>query len=113
VTTPAISEQVPMSSAAARVNKLCRMLQSTLRNYPMAKLQRGRGGFGAYLADGTWIRISYSGPLSGQDLRDLLALFATWCAVDPGRLIYDQDVTSDGVSLTAVAELNYSNGQVG
>ena len=92
------SEQVPMSSAASRVEKLCRMLRSTLRSYPNARLLRGKGAFGAVLGDGTSIWVRYSGDLSGRDIRDLLALFATWCVVDPGRLLRDADATMDGVS---------------
>lgn len=87
-----------MSSAANRVEKLCRMLRNILQSYPNARLLRGRGAFGAVLGDGTSIWIRYSGGLNARDMRDLLALFATWCVVDPGRLLYGEDGTSDGVS---------------
>lgn len=99
----------PMSKEAIRIGKLCRMLQSTLQSFPNARVHRGRDGFGASLGDGTWIWIRSSGHLSGGQLRDLLALFATWCAVDAGFLLYAQDAMSDGASLTAVAESLQSN----
>jgi hypothetical protein len=103
------SPSVPMSREAIRIGRLCRMLRSTLQSFPNARVHRGREGFGASLGDGTWIWIRSSGHLSGGQLRDLLALFATWCAVDAGFLLYAQDAASDGVSLTAAEASLQSN----
>lgn len=74
------------SSDAAQVAKLLRMLRSTLRRYPSAKLERTRDGFGASLDASTSMRIRLSGSLTEQDIRDLLALFATWLVVDGAYL---------------------------
>lgn len=80
-------EPEPKFSDAIRLKRLVGMLRNTLRSYPKARLWRFRGGFGASLGGHAYIRVSYSGPLSAEDMRDLLALFATWCAVEPGYVM--------------------------
>lgn len=105
--------RVPTSSAATRKNRLCRMLQNTLRSYPRAKLLHGRGGFGASLDATRSIYVRFVGPLSDQDLRDLLALFATWLAVDPERLRSEGFGEMAGVSRMDDERSYLSNGQVG
>jgi len=103
----------PTSSAVTRKNKLCRMLRNTLRSFPKAKLLHGRGGFGASLDAQKSIYIRYVGSLSNQDLRDLLALFATWLAVDPDRLRSEGFGEMAGVSRMDDEESFLSSGQVG
>jgi hypothetical protein len=80
------SEQAPKSSGAAPHEKLLRMLRNTLRKYPRARLMRTQEGFGASLGDGTFLWITCRGHLTPEDMRDLLALFATWLVVDPDYL---------------------------
>lgn len=65
---------------------LLRMLRSTLRSYPTAKLVTRKGGFGVSLAEGKSLYISSSGNWSPVEKRDLLALFATWLIADPEGL---------------------------
>jgi len=65
----ATSELGPKSSAASPLVKLCRMLRSTLRRFPRAHLFNV-GRFGASLDEGTYIRVSYSGRLTVEDMRD-------------------------------------------
>lgn len=98
-----ISAQAHRSSDASPQNKLVRMLQNILRSYPKARLRVGRGGFGASLDADTWITIHTSGNLSATELRDLLALFATWCVADPGRIMHAFPGVLDGASAMAVA----------
>lgn len=81
-----ISAQEPKSSVAAPHEKLLRMLRSTLRKYPRARLMRTQEGFGVSLGEGTFLWITSRGHLSPEDMRDLLALFATWLVVDPNYL---------------------------
>ena len=107
------SARVPTSSAAARKNKLCRMLRNTLRSFPRARLLHGKAGFGASLDDTRLIYIRFVGPLSDQDLRDLLVLFATWLAVDPERLRSEGFGETAGVSRMDYEQSFLSNGQVG
>lgn len=107
------SAQVRRSPRATPLNKLCRMLQNTLRSYPRARLLHGRGGFGGSLDANTCIYIRYVGNWSPEDLRDCLALFATWLAVDPDRLIDQVDDVSGGVSRMENERQYYSNGRVG
>ena len=70
------------SSDATQVAKLLRMLRSTLRRYPRARLERTLDGFGASLGEGTSMRVRLSGSWTDADIRDLLVLFATWVVVD-------------------------------
>jgi len=107
------SARVPTSSAAARKNKLCRMLRNTLRNYPRAKLLHGRGGFGASLDAQKSIYIRFVGQLTNEDLRDLLALFATWLVVDPDRLRSEGFGEMAGVSRMDDEQSFLSSGRVG
>ena len=86
--------------------KLCRMLRNTLRSFPTAKLLHGKGGFGASLDDGRLIYIRWTGDLSDADLRDLLALFATWLVVDPERL-HDAGINAQGGASYMETERRY------
>ncbi len=81
------SKQAPRSSESTPTVKLSRMLQSTLRRFPKAKLARTREGFGVSLDGGRWLHIRFSGDWTSEDLRDCLALFATWLVADPERLV--------------------------
>ena|GEM_PF-4979713 len=107
-----ISAQVPKSNAAQRLDKLCRMLRNTLRNYPAARLLHGKDGFGAVLGDGISLYIRWSGHLAPADVRDLLVLFATWLAVDPGRLVDPEASDGGGVSRMANELAYLSNGRL-
>lgn len=104
-----IYERERRSNDASRIAKLARMLQNILQKWPMARLRVGREGFGASLAEDTWIQIHTSGNLTAEDMRDLLALFAVWCAVDPERVINGFSVARDGASLTAREASSQSN----
>lgn len=66
--------------------KLTRMLRSTLRRFPHARLMTTAGGFGVYLDDATALYVATRGQWSDQDMRDLLVLFATWLVADPGNI---------------------------
>jgi hypothetical protein len=81
------SARVPKSSDAIQLAKLCRMLRSTLRKYPRAHLLNTVAAFGVSLDEQTYAQVSYSGHWSEADMRDCLALFATWLVVDPARLL--------------------------
>lgn len=78
--------QVLKSSAATPLGKLCRMLRSTLRRWPQARLWSMRGGFGVSLDANTYMRVSYNGNWTDADMRDLHALFATWYVAAPATL---------------------------
>lgn len=111
--TRAISARVRKSKRASPLEALCRMLRNTLRSWPSAKLLHGQAGFGATLDAGQFVWIRYSGQLSAQDLRDLLALFATWCVVDPERLMGETIAETNGASYMD-SELSYlSSGRLG
>ncbi len=99
------------SKESSRLSRLVRMLQSTLRSYPKARLRRGKGVFGASLGDNTWIHIRWSGDLSALDMRDLLALFATWLAVDPEGLLGNSDDETNGVSAMEAEQRYLSSGR--
>lgn len=75
------------SSGATPLAKLCRMLQSTLRSWPRARLSRTAGGFGVSLDENTSMRVSFNGRWTDMDMRDCLALFATWLVAEPGYLV--------------------------
>lgn len=83
------SAPVRRSKDATQRAKLAAMLRSTLQKYPAARLQRGRGAFGASLGEDRSLRVSFNGALSAADLRDLLALFAVWLVVDPEHIKRD------------------------
>jgi hypothetical protein len=82
-----IYQLAPKSSGATPVAKLCRMLRSMLRSWPRAHLSRTAGGFGVSLDEQTYMRVSYSGRWTDMDMRDCLALFATWLVAEPGYLV--------------------------
>lgn len=89
---------VRKSSAATPAAKLSRMLQSMSRRFPQTSLVVTMEGFGVRRIDGSYLHIVCSGRWTDADMRDFLALFATWCAADPRR-IRPEDVPLDGVSL--------------
>jgi hypothetical protein len=103
--------QERMSSALSPRDKLVAMLRNTLRSYPLARLHRGRDAFGASLGEDTWIRIRWSGHLTDTELRDLLALFATWLVVDPGALHENSDDGTAGHSALASEARYLSSGR--
>lgn len=76
----------PKSSGVSRASKLLRMLPSMSRRFPKTSLLRTSDGFGVQLADGSYLRIVYSGHWSDADMRDFLVLFATWLVDDPEYL---------------------------
>ena len=86
-----ISAQEPKSNGVDRLAKLSRMLRSMSRRWPQTSLVRTWEGFGVRLADGRYLHIVRSGNWTAEDIRDLLALFATWCAVDPDYILHDGD----------------------
>lgn len=105
------AERELKSREAQRYGRLLRMLRSTLQSYPKAKLLHGRGGFGVSLDAKSSLFIRFSGQLPPADLRDLLALFVTWLAVDPNRLVDTEDTDEySGVSRLEIEEQSYSNG---
>lgn len=108
--TPDTSQQGRKLSDVIQLGKLSRMLQSIVRRFPQTHLEVIRGGFGASLADGTWMRVSYDGRWTPADMRDFLALFATWLVVDPQRILSGGEAL-DGVSQTALVELRRSQVQ--
>lgn len=100
--------QVLKSSAATPLGKLCRMLRSTLRKYPRARLLNTSAAFGASLDEGTFMQVSYSGRWTAEDMRDCLALFATWLVADPARLL-ESGTSLAGVLQTVQAESEQSS----
>jgi len=110
--TNGISAQAPTSSAPERLETLCRMLRNTLRSYPTAKLLIGKDAFGASLGEGISIWIHYSGLSNAEALRDLLALFATWCVADPAKIMGGHPIAPNGASHMVTALSRYSNGRL-
>ena len=98
-----ISAQAHKSNESTPLVKLSRMLRSMLRRYPRAHLLNTRAAFGVSLDENRSMQVSYIGPWSAEDMRDCLALFATWCVADPRRLMVD-GVPLAGVSQTVLAE---------
>src|ERR1700724_398501 len=84
--TSATIEREPRSSDVILLAKLSRMLRSTLRRYPNARLINTQEGFGVSLDATTYVKVSNSGNLTDADMRDYLVLFATWLAADSGAL---------------------------
>lgn len=76
----------PKLGESLALRKLSVMLRNTLRSWPKAKVLRRVGGFGVSLAEDTYLYVSCSGNLTASEKRDLLVLFATWLAVDPGAI---------------------------
>lgn len=77
---------VRKSPESTALGKLSRMLQSMSRRFPRSYLTGTSGGFGVRLEDGAFLQVVYSGRWTDADMRDFLALFATWLVVDPERL---------------------------
>lgn len=80
------TERVPKSNGSTPLRKLARMLQSTSRRFPKAFLVGTTGGFGVRLGDGRYLHVVSNGEWTSEDMRDLLALFATWLVADPEGL---------------------------
>ena len=80
------SEQEPKSTAASPLKKLVRMLRSMSQRHPTVFLVGTTGGFGARLGDGRYLHIVSNGEWTNEELRDWLALFATWLVADPDGL---------------------------
>lgn len=78
--------QEPRSNGATPLERLVRMLQSTLPSYPQARLVRGQDAFGVWWGDNRSLYIRYSGDWSDADLRDSLVLFAAWLVADAAYL---------------------------
>lgn len=76
------------------------MLQNTLRSFPKALLWRRKGAYGALLGGGSYLRVSFSADLTGEQQRDLLALFATWLVADASGLL-TSGVPPNGLSWMA------------
>lgn len=91
--------QEPKSRDAQRLVKLSRMLRSMSQKLPNSSLITTQDGFGVRLEDGRFLHIVRSGNWTPEDLRDFLALFATWLAVDADRLIGD-GIVAGGYSST-------------
>lgn len=87
MTIPDTSELAPKSNGATPLKKLVRMLQSTSRKYPKAYLVGTAGGFGVRLGDGSYLHVVSNGVWTPEDMRDFLALFATWLVADPNGLL--------------------------
>lgn len=85
------STRVLKSNELGPVVKLCRMLRNMLRNWPQARLWTMQDGFGVSLDAQTYMRVSFSGRWNEEDMRDCLALFATWLVAEPGRLVVPGD----------------------
>ena len=103
------SAQEPKSSGASPLGKLSRMLRSMSQRWPQTSLLTTTEGFGVRRIDGSYLHIVYSGPWTDADMRDCLALFATWLVADPERL-RPARIPLDGVSLTALRESARSSG---
>ena len=103
--------QERMSSALSPHAKLVRMLRNTLQSYPLARLHRGRDAGGVSVGEDTWIRIRWSGRLTDRELRDLLALFATWLVVDPEALHVTSEDETSGHSALASEQRYLSSGR--
>lgn len=84
---PHISRQVRKLGESLASKKLLAMLRNTQQRYPTMKVLTRRGAFGVFTDEGTYLYINYSGNLTDQEKRDLLALFATWLVADPDALL--------------------------
>jgi hypothetical protein len=74
-------------------------------------LQRStRGDFGVSLGGATFLRVYASEDLTAEDTRDLLALFVTWLAVDPERVL--EDTPRNGSFAMDVRRSERSNGRL-
>jgi hypothetical protein len=97
------SERGRRSPDASALVKLSRMLQSMSRRFPRSYLIGTQDAFGVRLEDGTSLHIVCNGRWSDQDIRDFLALFATWLVADPQRL-REPGIPLAGVSSMVSAE---------
>lgn len=95
-------------SASSPLVKLSRMLRSMSRKWPNTSLLSTTEGFGVRRIDGSYLHIVYSGHWTDEDMRDCLALFATWLVADPAR-IRPRTATLDGVLLEGLRESARSN----
>jgi len=107
--TRATSAREHRSNDVTLVAKLCRMLRSTLRRYPQARLLNTQDAFGVWLDERMYLQVSYSGHWTAEDMRDCLALFATWLIADPSRIL-SGGTRLDGVLQTAQAASDLSSG---
>lgn len=89
------SAQAQTSSAVKARGRLLRMLQSMSQRWPRTYLQRTADGFGVHLDGGSFLRIVYNGQWSDEDMRDFLALFATWLSEDP-EYLREKGIRLDG-----------------
>jgi len=106
-----ISEQVRRSSGSSPLGKLSRMLQSMSRRFPNTFLKVTPDDFGVLRDGGGYLRVVSSGHWTNEDMRDFLALFVIWLAVDPGR-IRPPGMRLDGVLHGVKRELELSRGPV-
>jgi hypothetical protein len=88
-------QQEPRLGRSLALAKLCRMLQSTRRNYPTLRVRKRRGAYGVSSVDGTYLQVSYSAGLTASAQRDLLALLAAWLVADETGLL-NQDTPPGG-----------------
>jgi hypothetical protein len=95
------TRQEPKLLEHTRLQKLVAMLRNTSRNFPATRLIHTQGGFGVLLEDGRCLRVIYSGEWSAEDMRDFLALFATYCVVDFDALLSGYPGRVHGPLLTA------------
>lgn len=102
--------RVRKSRDASPLDRLCRMLQNMSRRWPNTYLVATVGGFGVRSADGRYLHIVCNGHWSDADLRDFLALFATWLVADPSGL-RDSGTRLAGALQQVAEELQQSSGQ--
>jgi hypothetical protein len=88
---------VRKSNGATPLVKLARMLQSMSRRFPRTCLIGTRDDFGVLLDDDRSLRIVCNGRWTDEDIRDWLALFATWLVADAAT-IRSGGIPLDGVS---------------
>ncbi len=99
--TSDIFERERKSSAPDPLVKLSRMLASISRRYPHTRLTSTVGDFGVSLGDNRSLHVRCSGQWSDAELRDWLALFATWLVADPAGL-RERGIRLDGLSAEAM-----------
>lgn len=97
------TEPVHKSNGADPVAKLSRMLRSMSRRFPRTFLLTTWEGFGVRLDDGRYLHIVRSGKWTPEDMRDFLALFATWLVADPDRVLGGEQPLA-GVSATVLEQ---------
>ena len=107
-----ISEQEHRSNGATPLAKLCRMLRSTLRRYPQARLWNMQDGFGVSLDAQTYMRVSLNGNWTAEATRDCLALFATWLVADPAKLLDSGTLLAGALQAAQAESAQFSTRQV-